>query len=40
MTDYIIFVSMALFFVYMKRENRWAGFTGAMSGKYRLPPSK
>lgn len=36
MRDYIMFVSIALFWVYMKRENRWAGFTGALAGKYRV----
>ncbi len=37
MSDYIIFVSLALFWVYMKRQGRWAGFTGAVSGTYKIP---
>lgn len=37
MSDYVIFVSIALFWVYMKRQNRWAGFTGALSGTYTIP---
>jgi len=39
MTDYIMFVSLALFWVYMKRQNRWAGFVGAISGDYKIPPA-
>lgn len=38
MSDYIMFVSIALFAVYMQRQNRWSGFAGAMSGKYKIPP--
>ena len=39
MSDYIVFTSIALFWVYMKRQNRWEGFIGAISGKYKIIPS-
>lgn len=39
MSDYIVFVSLALFWVYMKRQDRWVGFVGAATGKYRIPPA-
>ena len=39
MSDYIVFVNMALFWVYMKRQNRWAGFIGALGGQYKIVAS-
>lgn len=40
MSDYVIVVSLALFWVYMKRQNRWQTFIGALDGKYALPSPK
>jgi hypothetical protein len=39
MSDAIVFVSIALFIVYMAREGRWGGFLGALDGSYKIPPS-
>ena len=38
-SDYIVFVNIALFWVYMKRQNRWEGFMGAIGGKYKINPA-
>lgn len=37
MSDYVIFVSLALFWVYQQRHGRWTVFLGALEGKYVLP---
>ena len=34
MSSAIVFISMALFIVYMQRQNRWSGFLGAATGDY------
>lgn len=36
MRDAIVAVSMALFWVYMKRHGRWKGFLDALGGQYNL----
>lgn len=40
MSDYIFFISLALFWVYMERQKRWSYFVGALEGKYALPSPK
>lgn len=37
MRDYVMFVSLALFWVYEQRQNRWYGFIKALEGTYVLP---
>lgn len=37
MNNWIIFVSMALFWVWEQRNGRWSQFLGTITGKYILP---
>lgn len=40
MNNGIVFISMAIFWIWEQRNHRWEGVLGALSGKYAIPPRK